>query len=85
MKRSPIYNFVRVPDRAEDKDFGAGPLGFSQQICVGTGSQNSHTLARVNVTRGLLDNGRVEFKLFIDGELIKRGILDGQNFEVGAA
>ena len=80
MKKSVIYNFVNVPDRATAKDFGAGPLGFSQDIRVGTGSQNSHSLARLNVTRHVLDNGRVEFKLFIDGELIRRGILDGCEF-----
>ena len=80
MKRSPIYNFVQVPDRATNKDFGAGPLGFSQQICVGTGSNNSHVLARLNVGRDILDDGRVEFSLYLDGELIKRGILDGQSF-----
>ena len=84
MKRSPIYNFINVPDRATAKDFGAGPLGFEQTICVGTGSNNSHVLARLNVTRCELDNGRVEFNLYMDGELVKRGILDGQSFGLAA-
>ena len=84
MKRSPIYCHVNVPDRATVKDFGAGPLGFSQDIRVGTGSNNSHSLACLNVTRNLLDNGRVEFCLYLDGQLIKRGILNGSDFKMVA-
>ncbi len=80
MKSSPIYNFVHVPDRATNKDFGAGNQGFTQTVRVGTSSRNSHTFANISVTRELFEDGRVQFKLFIDGELIKRGILDGCEF-----
>lgn len=80
MKSSSIYNIISNPARRSDCSFGASD-GFSQDIRVGTSSSNSHTLADISVQHHIDDNGNKVFCLFVDGTLIKRGTLTGQDFE----
>ncbi len=79
MKSSPIYNIVHNPGRVSDCSFGVKDY-FSQDIRVGTSAKNSHSLADISVTRFVTDSGAVQFNLFIDGELFKRGHLIGKDF-----
>lgn len=79
MKSSPIYSRVSIEGRS-DRDFGAGPLGFEQSIQVGTSRTNSHNLADIAVRRITLDDGRQAFYLYLDGKVVKCGILDGQEY-----
>ncbi len=81
MKSSPIYNIISNASRASDCSFGCKD-SFWQDIRVGTSSSNSHTLAEISVQRHQLDDGTVEFNLFLDGALIKRGLLSGKEFAI---
>ncbi len=80
MKASPIYNIISNPKRKSDCSFGSE--GFTQQIQVGTSINNSHTLATITVERFVDANGIVEFTLFIDGKLMKKGSLNGKGFQM---
>ena len=81
MKSSSIYNIISNPARRSDCSFGASG-GFNQQIQVGTSSSNSHTLASISVQQHLDDDGNTVFCLFVDGTLLKRGVLTGKEFEM---
>jgi len=79
MKSSPIYNIISNPKRKSDCSFGSD--GFRQEIRVGTSSSNSHTLA--NITVEMHDeNGERLFVMFLDGKVVKKGILNGKDFEM---
>lgn len=78
MKSSPIYNHVNIQGRAS-RDFGAYD-GFNQHVLVGTSRTNSHEFANISVQRRANEDGTVEFSLWIDGVLVKRGVLDGKEF-----
>ena len=80
MKSSPIYNKVSIAGR-NNRDFGADADGFEQSILVGTSASNSHSFADISVKRIDRDNGTKEFIFFLDGDVIKRGILNGTDFE----
>src|SRR5210317_964972 len=80
MKSSPIYNKVSIAGR-NNRDFGADADGFNQRILVGTSASNSHEFAEITVRRIELNDNKKEFIFFLDGEVIKRGILNGSDFE----
>ena len=42
---------------------------------VGTSSKNSHLFAEITQTCRELDNGDLSFRLYVDGEVIKEGIV----------
>ena len=86
MRQYPIWNQVHAPDYAQpsSKSFGARE-GFDMTILVGTSRSNSHELADVIVRRNVQEDGTVKFSLIVDGVTIKRGILDGKNFEAVTA
>lgn len=81
MKSSSIYNVITNPARRSDCSFGASG-GFTQQIQVGTSSSNSHALASISVQQHTNDEGNQVFSLFVDGTLLKRGVLTGKEFEM---
>ena len=81
MKSSPIYNRITNPGRKSDCSFGSSE-GFSQSILVGTSAKNSHELGVVHVARLPRDDGTVKFNMYVDGVLVKSGVLDGKNFEI---
>ena len=72
MKSSPIYNIISNPKRMADCSYGSN--GFTQAIQVGTSSTNSHTLANISVQKHEGPEGTT-FNLFIDGLLVKQGVL----------
>jgi len=79
MKASPIYNLINNPKRKSDCSFGAGDR-FSQEIRVGTSSSNSHRLGSISVERYIDDDGLPVFSMYLDGILVKQGVLDGHDF-----
>jgi len=42
---------------------------------VGTSSKNSHKFAEISQTCRELENGDLSFRLYVDGEIIKEGIV----------
>ena len=42
---------------------------------VGTSSRNSHLFAEITQTCRTLDNGDLSFRLYIDGQIVKEGIV----------
>lgn len=78
MKSSPIYNIISNPQRKSDCSFGSA--GFDQTIRVGTSSSNSHELASISVERHEQTDGTVVFTMWLDGNIVKRGILSGKEF-----
>ena len=78
MKSSPIYNIISNPKRKSDCSFGSD--GFRQEIRVGTSSSNSHTLGNISVERHFDDDGLAVFSMYLDGKLVKQGVLDKQDF-----
>ena len=83
MRQSPIYNIIDNPGRKSNCSFGARD-SFKQDIRVGTSSENSHTLASIEVRRVLAENNTVGFNLYVDGVCVKKGLLDGKQFEIYA-
>jgi len=81
MKSSPIYNIISNPGRKSDCSFGSSG-GFTQDIRVGTSSSNSHTLANISVQQFVNGEGISEFSLFIDGKLVKQGLLINKKLEM---
>ena len=79
MKSSTVYCKIDNPQRKSDCSFGSA--GFTQEICVGTSSSNSHTLANITVEKHLTEDGKgFCFTMFIDGTMVKRVIVqDGES------
>lgn len=85
MRQYPIWNSIyAVGGRESSSDFGAGD-SFSQSVLVGTSSRNSHKLASIEVDRRMQDDGTMAFTLYVDGVVIKRGVLDGKKFDIDIA
>lgn len=72
MKRSSIYAKVTNESRKSDYSFGASG-GFLMDVRVGWGSQDSHSLANIEVQEVWVDDNTKVFKLYINGELIRSG------------
>ncbi len=54
---------------------------YAQTILVGTSAKNSHPLGVITVQRRELPDGSgVEFALYLDNTMLRRGILDGSEF-----
>lgn len=78
MRQYPIWNAIHaVGGRKSSSDFGARE-SFQQHVYVGTSSRNSHKLALIEVEQRAQHDGTVEFALYVDSIMIKRGILDGK-------
>lgn len=81
MNRSSIYNRVTAVARQSDCSFGASG-GFHQEVQVGWGKSNSHTLGKIEVTEVVIAPGVVEFCLYLDGHLLKRGTKRGADVQI---
>ena len=82
MRSYPIYNKVtRYPSQATPVAFGARD-SFEQTVLVGTSATNSHELGVITVERREIPGGEVEFALYLDNVLLRRGILDGKIFDI---
>ena len=79
MKSSPIYNVIDNPKRRSDCSFGAGDR-FTQTVRVGTSASNSHVLGTITVERHEITDGTVVFTMWLDGQVVRRGTLDGKDF-----
>ena len=78
----PIWNNIDASGgKRSSASFGAHD-GFSQYVYVGLSVRNSHDFAKIEVERRELHDGMVEFALYVDSVMIKRGILDGETFEI---
>lgn len=76
MRQYRIWNNIHtVGGRKSSADYGASERD-SRTIFVGTSSRDSHEFARVETTCDVLDDGALQFSLWVDGRLIKRGIVD---------
>lgn len=74
MKRRHIYSIVDNPDRRSDCSFGCDDR-FSQDIRVGWGSADSHTIANITVQRNASINQPGQaYAIYIDNELWCHGI-----------
>ena len=77
----PIYCKVKRKDLGFAKPLAFGAReSFEQTILVGTSATNSHELGIITVERRALPDSEVEFSLYLDDVLIRRGILDGKEF-----
>ena len=77
----PIYSLITRQEGGPKQNFGARE-GFRQDIRVGTSAKNSHTLADITVSCEELPGGERCFRLFIDGEIAKLGILKGRELNI---
>ena len=80
----PIYNKVTREQKhplGTRVAFGARE-SFEQTILVGTSAKNSHELGVISVERRELPDGDVEFALYLDNVLLRRGILDGKTLSI---
>lgn len=79
MRQYRIWNSIYTRGgRASSCDYGASERD-ARTIYVGTSSRNSHEFATVTTDCTRLDDGALEFSLYVDGVLIKRGIVhDGE-------
>ena len=76
----PIWNTVtREPHYAGRMSFGAHE-SFKQTVRVGTSATNRHVLGDITVQRIEQADGTVEFALYLDNTMLRRGILDGKQF-----
>ena len=82
MRQYPIWNDISASGgKKSSSNFGALD-SFAQYVYVGTSSRNSHDFARIEVERREQHDGTVEFALYVDGVMIKRGTLDGGEFSI---
>lgn len=82
MRQYPIWNdIITRGGKKSSSNFGVSD-SFAQYVKVGTSSRNSHDFAKVEVERHELRDGTVEFALYVDGVIIKHGILDGKEFRI---
>lgn len=81
-RRSSIYNKVNNQARRSDCSFGASG-GFSQDIRVGWGSDDSHTLANIEVTEAYSKRFDAKvFRLYVNDELIREAVHTKDGCEV---
>lgn len=79
MKRSSIYNRIHNDARKSDCSFGASG-GFAQEVLVGWGSSDSHTLGLLEVTEEYdYANECKVFTLSLDGHILKRATYFGKS------
>lgn len=78
MKSYPIWMDVTSCIYKSSKSYGVKNDGHTE-IYVGSGSRNSHHFATINMTHRDLGERGKSFRLYVDGNLIKEGIVkDGE-------
>ena len=75
MRQYPIYNTIHGQGKQGSADFGSYD-GFEQHVMVGSGSQNSHKLAEINVNTWVDTVGRMHFELTVDMKRVKHGVYE---------
>ena len=75
MSRSyPIWNQVDACIYQSSKSWGAKQTSCVH-VKVGTSAMNSHDFVKHEVTHRQLENGDKEFRFYVDGKCIKRGVV----------
>jgi len=74
MKQYPIWNQIRSCIYKGAKSYGVREDG-AVKVLVGTSSRNSYHFLTHVVTHRLHDDGSREYRFYIDGEVVKTGIL----------
>jgi len=75
MKAYPIWNQIRSCIYKGEKSYGVREEG-AVKVLVGTSSRNSHHFLTHVTTHRLHDDGSREYRFYIDGEVVKTGILE---------
>ena len=75
MKSYPIWNEVDACIYQSSKSFGAKTQS-NVNVKVGTSARNSHDFVSHCVTHRELENGDKEFRFYVDGKCIKRGLVE---------
>ncbi len=73
-RQYPIWNKIKSCIYASDKSYGVREEGIVN-VNVGTSSSNSHLFLQHRTTCVVLDNGDRQFSFYVDGKLIRRGIV----------
>ena len=74
MRSYPIWNDVTACVYKGAKSYGVKETG-NVEVLIGTSASNSHTFLKHSTTHRQLDNGDREYRIYIDGEVIKRALL----------
>ena len=80
MKNYPIWfdtnscAYARSGGKTGNKSYGVNDHS-TNIMNVGTSSKNSHKFAEISQTCRELENGDLSFRLYVDGEIIKEGIV----------
>jgi len=75
MSRSyPIWNNITACIYKSSKSYGVKNTGVNN-VVVGTSASNSHEFAAIKTTHRIMDNGDRQYRLYVDGCLIKCGVL----------
>jgi len=71
----PIWNEVEACIYQSSKSFGA-KQSSNVNVKVGTSARNSHDFVNHCVTHRELENGDKEFRFYVDGKCVKRGLVE---------
>lgn len=82
MKSYPIWMDITSCIYKSSKSYGVRNDGLTQ-IFVGSSAANSYHFADVKITHRDLGEGRRSFRLYVDGEVVKEGLV--QNGELAIA
>jgi hypothetical protein len=80
MRQYKIWNNIQsclyknTGGKTGNKSYGVNDHS-TKYMNVGTSSKNSHLFAEITQTCRELDNGDLSFRLYVDGEVIKEGIV----------
>ena len=74
MKQYPIWNIINSCVDKGAKSYGVREHG-DVEIRVGTSSGNSYTFVEHSITHRIHEDGSREYRFYVDGEVIKTGIL----------
>lgn len=74
MKQHSIWNRVQACIYKSNKSWGAKDESYVE-VLVGTSAKNSHSFVNHRTTHRTFDDGTQEFRFYVDGVCIKRGII----------
>jgi len=66
--------YKNTSGKTGNKSYGVNDHS-TKYMNVGTSSKNSHLFAEITQTCRELDNGDLSFRLYVDGQIIKEGIV----------
>lgn len=75
MKSYPIWMNITSCIYKASKSYGVKNDGLTQ-VFVGSSAANSHHFADIRITHREHGEGRRSFRLYLDGQVVKEGIVD---------